>query len=97
MRILQIVNGLRDASFQLAQGQRAQRFSRFFITINVAQRIEIIGGLTQLERSLIHLFLQRRGFRLHVVDFIQQLQSLREVLLNQFFLRRQVFLVIQRR
>ena len=95
LRILQVVNGLRHARFQLTKRQRTQRLARLVVIIDIAQRIQILGRLTQFSWCLIHLLLQLCGFILHAVDFIQQLERFAQVLYHQLILRRQVFLIIK--
>jgi hypothetical protein len=92
---LQVVQQLRDARLQLTQRERRERFARFIIVIDVAQGIQRISCLAHIVRRLRHLLTKLGGFRFDALNFIKRFQRFRQILLDEFVLRREIFLLVQ--
>ena len=92
---MQIVQQLRHARLKLAQRQRGKRFSGFIVVIDVAERIQRLRSLTHVFRRLSDLLPQLGRFGFNAIDLVQRFQGFRQVLLNEFFLGGEIFLLIQ--
>ena len=95
LRRLQIVQQLRHARLKLAQRQRGKRFSGFIVVIDVAERIQRLRSLTHVLRRLSHLLSQLGRFGFDAIDLVQRFQGFRQILLNEFLLGGEIFLLIQ--
>ena len=92
---MQIVQQLRHARLKLAQRQRGKRFSGFIVVIDVAERIQRLRSLTHVFRRLSDLLPQLGRFGFDAIDLVQRFQGFRQILLNEFFLGGEIFLLIQ--
>ncbi|MNS86780.1 hypothetical protein D3C72_1206950 [compost metagenome] len=93
---LQVIEHLSHAGFKLAQRERGQGFAGFVVVIDVAQGIQRGGRLPHFFRRFSHFLTQLGGFGFDALNFIKGFERLGQIGLNQFFLRGQLFLFVQR-
>ena len=78
----------------MTQRERTERFARGGVVRDLAQVVETIHRLAQLRRGLLDLLTQLCRLAFDALDFIQRFQRLGQILLDQFVLGSQFFLLV---